>query len=135
MFHEMENKKRGKMGKDVTMEIKLTFLEAALGCIKEVKYNIGSNNEKSRRGKSKVGNDMKMKVVDLKIPPGVDTVTSTYLYLIFNLLSSNQNFSIATYLMTFYLLFFKFFYDLVMCLTQILTISGFFLCICNDVIY
>ena len=77
----MENKKRGKMGKDVTMEIKLTFLEAALGCIKEVKYNIGSNNEKSRRGKSKVGNDMKMKVVDLKIPPGVDTVTSFYLHL------------------------------------------------------
>ena len=78
MFHEMENKKRGKMGKDVTMEIKLTFLEAALGCIKEVKYNIGSNNEKSRRGKSKAGNDMKLKVVDLKIPPGVDTVSLFY---------------------------------------------------------
>ena len=78
MFHEMENKKRGKMGKDVTMEIKLTFLEAALGCIKEVKYNIGSNNEKSRRGNSKAGNDMKLKVVDLKIPPGVDTVSLFY---------------------------------------------------------
>ena len=74
MFHEMENKQRGKMGKDVTMKIKLTFLEAVLGCTKEVKYNIGSNNEKSRRGKNKANNDQKQKIVDVKIPPGVDTV-------------------------------------------------------------
>ena len=97
MFHEMENKKRGKMGKDVTMEIKLTFLEAALGCIKEVKYNIGSNNEKSRRGKSKAGNDMKLKVVDLKIPPGVDTVGLFY----FTYYSTISFYSILFYLFYF----------------------------------
>ena len=79
----MENKMKGKQGKDISMKIKLSFLEAIHGCTKEVRYSVGNSSEKTRRGKYKPPSESKIKVVDVKIPPGIDTVRNTVLNLSF----------------------------------------------------
>lgn len=73
MFHDMAERDNGRQGKDVSIKLKLTFLEAVLGCSKEVQFEIGSTQQKSRRGKQHK-TESKTKTVDVKIPAGVDTV-------------------------------------------------------------
>ena len=81
MFHEMDRKQRGRVGKDVDVKLKLTFLEAINGCTKEVRYNTGGgNNGKFTRGKK--NNEAKFKTVDVKVPAGVDSVSErVYLFI------------------------------------------------------
>lgn len=68
-------------GKDVTIKMRLTFLEAVHGCKKELKYDIGASQQRNKRGKPKA--ESKTRTVDVEIPAGVDSVRCklvTYLY-------------------------------------------------------
>lgn len=72
-------------GKDVTIKMRLTFLEAVHGCKKELKYDIGASQQRNKRGKPKA--ESKTRTVDVEIPAGVDSVRcifDTYL-MAFNL--------------------------------------------------
>lgn len=59
-------------GKDVTIKMRLTFLEAVHGCKKELKYDIGASQQRNKRGKPKP--ESKTRTVDVEIPAGVDSV-------------------------------------------------------------
>lgn len=73
MFNNMNGRDNGKYGKDVSVKLRLTFLEAVHGCTKELKYDIGSSQQRNKRGKPKV--ESKTRTVDVHIPAGVDSVS------------------------------------------------------------
>jgi hypothetical protein len=73
MFRDMADRENGHQGKDVNVKLRLTFLEAVNGCTKEVKYDVGTTT-KTKRGRPKV--DSKTRTVDVKIPAGVDSVST-----------------------------------------------------------
>ena len=73
MFRDMADRDNSHQGKDVNVKLRLTFLEAVNGCTKEVKYDVGTTT-KTKRGRPKV--ESKSRTVDVKIPAGVDSVST-----------------------------------------------------------
>ena len=78
MFNNMNGRDNGKYGKDVSVKLRLTFLEAVHGCKKELKYEIGASQQRNKRGKPKA--DSKTRTVDVDIPAGVDSVRFMFMF-------------------------------------------------------
>lgn len=86
MFTNMGRRESVMYGKDVTIKMRLTFLEAVHGCKKELKYDIGASQQRNKRGKPKA--ESKTRTVDVEIPAGVDSVRCKFVSCLY-LLASN----------------------------------------------